>query len=76
MEKKLLNLLLSIPQEQNVIHMGPKKKKPFDLEGFEPTKTLFFTLCGPISILGQSTQWEIKGLEPFFFFRDKIQGSS
>ena len=59
MEKKLLNLLLSTPQEQNVIHMG-QKKKTFDLDGFEPTKTLFFTLCGPISTLGQSTQWEIK----------------
>ena len=66
--KKLLNLLLSTPQEQNVIHMSKKqqKKKTFDLEGFEPTKTLFFTLCGPISILGQlSTQWEIKCLELF-----------
>ena len=65
--KKLLNLLLSTPQEQNVIHMGKKQKKTFDLEGFEPTKNLFFTLCGPISILGQlSTQWEIKCLELFF----------
>ena len=75
MEKKPFNLILSTPQEQNVIHMGQKKnKKTFDLQGFEPTKTLFFTLCGPISILGQSTQWEIKCLE--LFFRDKIQGSS
>ena len=50
-----------------MIHMGQKKN--ISLEGFEPTKTSFFILCGTVSILGQSAQWEIM---VFFFSGIKI----